>query len=60
MINKIINYVKDAVKETIALAWTLCGLGIGYFTLTGAAKDITGIAVIVTLTIWLATIRLRK
>ena len=60
MINKIINYVKDAVKETIALAWTLCGLGIGYFTLSGSAKDITGIAVIVTLTIWLATIRLRK
>lgn len=56
---KVIDYIWDAIKETIALSWTLSGLFIGYFTLSGSAKDITGLAIVITLTIWLATLKLR-
>lgn len=60
MIKNIIDYVWEAIKETIALSWTLAGMLIGYFTLSGSAKDITGLGIVITLTIWLATIKLRK
>ena len=60
MIKKIIDYIIEAIKETIALSWTLAGMLIGYFTLSGSAKSITGLGIVIALTIWLATIKLRK
>jgi hypothetical protein len=55
----ILNYLKDMVKESIAQVFTILGFFIAWFTLTGSAQDIIGIAIIVSIIIWLATIRLR-
>ena len=48
-----------AVKESIAQIFTLLGFFIAWFTLTGTAQDIVGIAIIISTVIWLLTIRLR-
>jgi hypothetical protein len=60
MYKKLLRWILDAFKETLALSWTLVGLVISYFTLTGSAQSITGLGIIVTLTIWLLTINFRK
>ena len=49
----------DAIKESIAQVFTLLGFFIAWFTLTGSAQDIVGIAIVVSIIIWLVTIRLR-
>lgn len=55
----ILNYLWDVVKESIAQIFTILGFFIAWFTLTGTAADIVGIAIIVSIGIWLLTIRLR-
>ena len=60
MINKFMNWVKEAIKETLNLAWTLVGLVIATLTLTGSAQQITALATLITLGIWLLTIGFRK
>ena len=49
----------DVIKESIAQIFTLLGFFIAWFTLTGTAQDIVGIAIIISTIIWLLTIRLR-
>ncbi len=53
------KWLIDAIKESIAQIFTLLGFFIAWFTLTGSAQDIVGIAIIVSTVIWLLTIRLR-
>lgn len=60
MIKKLWSWVVEAIKETLNLSWTLVGLIIATLTLTGSAQQITGLATIITLIIWLLTIRFRK
>jgi hypothetical protein len=60
MIKKIWNWLIEIVKETLNLSWTLVGLVIATLTLTGSAQQITGLATIITLIIWLLTIGFRK
>ena len=60
MIKKIINWFIQIIKETLNLSWTLVGLVIATLTLTGSAQQITGLATIITLGIWLLTISFRK
>jgi len=60
LINKFINWLKEAIKETLNLAWTLVGLVIATLTLTGSAQQITALATLITLIIWLLTIGFRK
>ena len=55
----ILNYLWDVVKESIAQIFTILGFFIAWFTLTGTAADIVGIAIIISIVIWLLTIRLR-
>ena len=55
----IFKWIVDVVKESIAQIFTLLGFYIAWFTLTGSAQDIVGIAIIVSTAIWLLTIRLR-
>lgn len=59
-IKKFINWVKEILKETIAQTFTLLGFFIAWLTLTGTAKDIVGIAIIISTVLWLLTIGLRK
>lgn len=58
-IKKLIKFFVDMGKETIAQVFTILGFFIAWFTLTGTAQDIVGIAIVVSLVIWLVTIRLR-
>ena len=59
MINKVWSWFVEAIKETLNLSWTLVGLVIATLTLTGSAQQITGLATIITLVIWLLTIGFR-
>ena len=60
MISKLWNWLVQAIKETLNLSWTLVGLIIATLTLTGSAREITGLATLITLGIWLLTIGFRK
>ena len=60
MIKKFMNWIKEAIKETLNLAWTLVGIVVATLTLTGSAQQITALATLITLGIWLLTIGFRK
>jgi hypothetical protein len=60
MLKGLIKWFRDAGMELIAQAFTLLGFFIAWLTLTGSARDIVGIAVLITTVIWLITIPLRK
>ena len=60
MIKKLWSWFVQAIKETLNLSWTLVGLIIATLTLTGSARQITGLATLITLAIWLLTISFRK
>ena len=59
MLKKLWNWLIRAIKETLNLSWTLVGLVIATLTLTGSAQQITGIATLITLAVWLLTIGFR-
>ena len=59
-IKKFISWVKEILKETLAQTFTLLGFFIAWLTLTGTAKDIVGIAILISLGLWLLTIGIRK
>ena len=56
MFKKLGNWIIDAIKETLNLSWTLVGLVIATLTLTGSAQQVTGLATVITLGIWLITL----
>jgi hypothetical protein len=53
------KWVIDAIKESIAQIFTILGFFIAWFTLTGSAQDIVGIAILVSIAVWLLTIYMR-
>ena len=53
------KWIIDAIKESIAQIFTILGFFIAWFTLTGSAQDIVGIAIVVSIIIWLLTIYMR-
>ena len=53
------KWIIDAIKESIAQIFTILGFFIAWFTLTGSAQDIVGIAIIASIVIWLLTIYMR-
>ena len=59
-IKKFINWIGEILKETLAQTFTLLGFFIAWLTLTGTAKDIVGIAILISLGLWLLTIGIRK
>ncbi len=59
-IKKLLNWIKEIIKETIAQTFTLLGFFIAWLTLTGTAKDIVGVAILISIALWLLTIGLRK
>ena len=56
----ILNYTLEVIKESIAQIFTILGFFIAWLTMTGTAQQVTGIATVVALVVWLATIPLRK
>ena len=60
MLKRIWSWFIEIIKETLNLSWTLVGLVIATLTLTGSAQQVTGLATLITLAIWLLTIGFRK
>ena len=60
MLKKLWQWIVEAIKETLNLSWTLVGLVIATLTLTGSAQQVTGLATLITLAIWLLTISFRQ
>jgi len=60
MFKKIWNWFIEIIKETLNLSWTLVGLIIATLTLTGSAQQVTGLATVVTLVVWLLTMNFRS
>ena len=60
MKNKAIEYIKKILKEAAAQTFTALGFFLSWFLLTGSAKDIVGIMIVVAFIIWFATINFRK
>ena len=60
MFKKIWSWFVEIIKETLNLSWTLVGLVIATLTLTGSAQQITRLATLITLCVWLLTIGFRK
>jgi len=54
------KWIVDAIKESIAQIFTILGFFIAWFTLTGSAQDIVGIAILISIAIWLLTIYMRE
>jgi hypothetical protein len=52
-------WLRDSIVETVNQAWTLLGMFAAWLVLEGSAKDIVGYAILITLFIWLITIRVR-
>jgi|TARA_Y100000592_G_C5237315_1_gene206722 hypothetical protein len=57
---KIFKWIKSILQETLAQTFTLLGFFIAWLTLTGTAKDIVGVAILISLGLWLLTIGFRK
>ena len=60
MVKLIAKWFIKAIKESIAQIFTLLGFFIAWLTLTGSAKDIVGIAILISTALWLLTIGLRE
>ena len=60
IIKKVLSYVWEVIKESIAQIFTLLGFFIAWLTLTGSAQQVVGVATVIATIIWLAIIPLRK
>jgi len=60
IIKAILKWLLKAIKESIAQIFTLLGFFIAWLTLTGSAKDIVGIAILISVSLWLLTMSTRE
>ena len=59
IINKVYTKIKAIMKESVSQIFTMLGFFIAWLTLTGSAKDVVGIAILFSITVWLLTINWR-
>lgn len=57
---KIIDGIKNVLKDILDQAWTLLGMAVAWLVLEGSARDVTGNLILITLTIWVLTYRIRN
>jgi len=60
IIKKVLNYIWEVIKESIAQIFTLLGFFIAWLTLTGSAQQVVGWATVIATVRWVATIPVRK
>ena len=60
ILKAILKYTMEVIKESIAQIFTILGFFIAWLTMTGTAQQLTGLATVIAIVIWLATIPLRK
>jgi hypothetical protein len=57
---KILNAIRTVLKEAAAQIFTALGFFLSWFLLTGTAKDVVGIMILVSFGLWFLTINFRK
>jgi hypothetical protein len=57
---KVKKFFVDLFKDLVDQAWTLLGMVIAWFVLDGSARDVVGVMILITLTIWVITFPLRR
>jgi len=57
---KIYNIIKTFLKEAVAQIFTILGFSISWFLMTGTAKDIVGLMIVISFALWFLTINFRK
>jgi len=54
------KWLKTYLREITGETWTFVGLLTAYFTLTGSAKQVTGLLILIGALVWLVTLPLRQ
>jgi len=57
---KLLRWIKDVIVESLNQTWTLLGMFVAWCVLTGSARTLVGYAILISLVIWLITLRLRE
>lgn len=52
--------LKELFKDLIDQSWTLLGMVVAWLVLEGSARDVTGMLILATLTVWILTFRIRN
>ena len=52
--------IKELFRDLIDQSWTLLGMAVAWLVLEGSARDVTGMLIIATLIVWMATFRIRN
>jgi hypothetical protein len=54
------KWLKTYLREITGETWTFVGLLTAYFTLSGSAKQVTGLLILIGALVWLITLPLRQ
>jgi hypothetical protein len=54
------KWLKTYLREITGETWTFVGLLTAYFTLSGSAKQVTGLLILIGAFVWLVTLPLRQ
>lgn len=57
---RFLKLIKDMFVETLNQTWTLLGMFVAWCVLDGSAKMVVGNGILISLAIWLITLRLRE
>ena len=57
---KIYNIIRKLLKEAATQIFTALGFFLSWFLLTGTAKDVVGIMILVSFALWFLTINFRN
>lgn len=52
--------MKDFFRDVLDQLWTLLGMFVAWIVLDGSAKNVVGLAIIWSATVWVLTYRLRN
>ena len=55
-----LKFLKELFKDLIDQSWTLLGMAVAWLVLEGSARDVTGMLILVTLSVWILTFRIRN
>ena len=57
---KLLHWIKDIIIESLNQTWTLLGMFVAWCVLTGSARSLVGYAIVISLVVWLVTLRIRE
>lgn len=57
---KFFKWLKDAFVESLNQTWTLLGMFVAWVLLEGSARTVVGYSILISLGIWLISLRLRE